>query len=231
MAYRYSFRFVGATDQHSCSTMFGLFDFGITHKMKEEDMALTIHRQRWISSCARVFSGVLGCGLLGLLLTASLSWAQLPPTPTPPPTGIIIFQVTIIAPESGQAAGSDCFRLDPTTGAFTSDFFSAQGLPSGFWYAFSLEQGQPSLFTAHVTALATSSDGQPLPFAVSYGGILDLQGPNGGVGSIVYSDGTPYAYQAQINPSCALPPPSPAAQGKAPSSSSRPLETLLGYGN
>jgi hypothetical protein len=124
-------------------------------------MASTMHRQRWISSCARVFSGALGFGLLGLLLTASLSWAQLPPPPPPPPTGIIIFQVTIIAPESGQVDASDCFRLDPTTGAFTSDVLSGQGFPNGFWYAFSLEQDLPSLFTAHVTAIATSSDGQP----------------------------------------------------------------------
>jgi hypothetical protein len=212
--------------------MFGLFYFGITHSRKEEDMASTMHRQRWISSCARVFSGALGFGLLGLLLTASQIWAQLPPPPPPPPTGIIIFQVTIITPETGQADASDCFRLDPTTGAFTSDVLSGQGLPNGFWYAFSLEQGQPSLFTAHVTAIGTSSDGQPVPFAVSYGGILDLQGQNGGVGAIVFSDGTPFSYQAEMAPNCAVPPPSSAAQEKAPSSFSNSLETLLGgYGH
>jgi hypothetical protein len=197
-------------------------------------MGSTLHRQRRFS-CSRVISGVLGCSLLGLLLTASLSWAQLPPPPPPtppppPPTGTIIFEVIIIAPESGQVAGADCFRLDPTTGAFTSDTLSAQGLPSGFWFGYSLEQGQPALFTAHVTAIATSSDGQTVPFAVSWGGILDLQGANGGVGSIVFSDGTPFAFQAQMNPSCAVPPPSPAAQGRAPSDFSRHLELYRGYG-
>jgi hypothetical protein len=190
-------------------------------------MGSTIHRQRRFS-CSRVISGVLGYSLLGFLFTVSLSWAQLPPPPPPPPT--IIFEVIIIEPESGQAAGADCFRLDTTTGAFTSDTLSAQSLPSGFWFGYSLEQDQPSLFTAHVTAIATSSDGQTVPFTVSYGGVLDLQGANGGVGAIVFSDGTPYAFQAQMNPGCAVPPPSPAAQRKAPSGSAHPLESDLGYG-
>jgi hypothetical protein len=185
---------------------------------------------RRVFSCFRVSLGVLGYSLIGLLLTASLSWGQLPPPTPPPPTGPIIFEVTIIVPETGQAGGGDCFRLDPTTGAFTSDVLSGQGLPSGFWYGFSLEPGQPYLFTAHVTAIATSSDGQTVPFTVSYGGVLDLEGVNGGIGSIVFSDGTPYAFQAQMNPGCAVPPPSPAAQGKAPSDFSRHLELYQGHG-
>jgi hypothetical protein len=56
---------------------------------------------------------------------------------------------------------SDCFRLDHTTGAFSSNASSAQSMLNGFWYAYSLQQAQPALFTAHMTALATSSDGQP----------------------------------------------------------------------
>ena len=195
-------------------------------------MASTVHRQKQFS-CSRVISGIIGYSMLGLLLTASLSLAQVPTPPptTPPPAPTnTIFEVAIIAPESGQVAGADCFRLDPTTGAFTSDTLSAQGLPSGFWFGYSLEQGQPALFTAQVTAIATSSDGQTVPFTVSFGGILDLQGANGGVGSIVFSDGTPYAFQALMNPSCTLPPPNPAAQRKAPSGSSHPLESDLGYG-
>jgi hypothetical protein len=195
-------------------------------------MSIT-HRQRQTLSWAWLFSGACGIGALGLLLTASLSWAQLPPPtppPTPPPpTGIIILQVSIIAPESGEVVGADCFRLDPTTGSFTSDVFSARGGPSGFWYALTVQQGQPALFTAHLTALGESSDGQLVPVTISYGGILDLVGQIGGLGPVIDSDGTPYVYQAQITPDCSVPPPSPSAQGDAPSS---PLEALQrGYGN
>ena len=91
-------------------------------------MASTIHRQRRISSRARLFSGVLGAGLLGLLLAAPLGWSQTP--------DITILQVSIIAPESGEIIDSDCFQLDHITGAFTSDLLSTQGASSGVWYAY-----------------------------------------------------------------------------------------------
>ena len=194
-------------------------------------MASIMRRQRRITTWAWISSGVLGVGLLGLLLTAPLSWAQIPPPPTPPPTGIIILQVDIIAPESGQVVNSDCFRLDPTTGTFTSDLFSAQGAPNGFWNAVSVQEGQPALFTAFITALGASSDGQPVAFTVSYGGVLDLVGQLGGigVGAIIDSAGTPYAYQGQITPNCSVPPSGLSAQEQAPAS---PLEALRrGYGD
>jgi len=229
MVPRHRFSAVRPTDQNGCSTMFGSSYFSIVHRRKEESMASIMHCQRRITSWAWISSGVLGVGLLGLLLTAPLSWAQTPPPPTPPPTDIIILQVDIIAPESGEVVNSDCFRLDPTTATFTSDFFSAQGAPNGFWNAVSVQEGQPSLFTAHITALGASSDGQPVAFTVSYGGVLDFVGQFGGLGPIIQSDGTPYVYQAQINPNCSVPPPGLSAQGNAPSS---PLEALRrGYGD
>jgi len=158
-------------------------------------MASTIHRQRRISSRARLFSGVLGAGLFGLLLAAPLSWSQTP--------NITILQVSIIAPESGQVIDSDCFRLDHITGNFTSDLFSSQGASNGVWYAYD-QLDLPSLFTAHVNLPPTA--GQAGPNTVSYGGVLDLTG-GVGAGAIVQSDGTPLAYEAQVNPNCSLPPP------------------------
>ena len=166
--------------------------------------------------------------MLGLLLNASVSWAQI--LPPQPPTDIIIVQVNIITPENGQVVGSDCFRLDPTTGAFTSDVFSAQGVPNGFWNAVSV-QDQPSLFTAFITALGASSDGQPIAFTTSYGGIIDFVGQLNGivVGAIIDSAGTRYAYQGQITPNCSVPPSGLSAQEQAPVS---PLEALQrGYGD
>jgi hypothetical protein len=164
-------------------------------------MASTIHRQRRISSRARLFSGVLGAGLFGLLLAAPLSWSQTP--------NITILQVSIIAPESGQVIDSDCFRLDHITGGFTSDRFSTQGASNGVWYAYDRPDLPAALFTAHVNLPPTA--GQPVPNTVSYGGVLDLNGGTG-AGAIVQSDGTPLAYEAQVNPNCSLPPLSPAAQ-------------------
>lgn len=181
-------------------TMVGSSYGGIAYRRKEEGMASTIHRQRRISSRARVFSGVLGAGLLGLLLAAPLSWSQTP--------DVTILQVSIIAPESGEIIDSDCFRLDPITGAFTSDLLSTQGASNGVWYAYD-QQDLPALFTAHVNLPPTA--GQAVPNTVSYGGVLDLNGGIG-AGAIVQSDGTPLAYEAQVNPNCSLPPPNPAAQ-------------------
>jgi len=173
---------------------------GIAYRRKEEGMASTIHRQRRISSRARVFLGVLGAGLLGLFLAAPLGWSQT--------TDITILQVSIIAPESGAMIDSDCFQLDHITGAFTSDLLSTQGASNGVWYAYD-QQDLPSLFTAHVNLPPTA--GQPVPNTLSYGGVLDLNGGMG-AGAIVQSDGTPLAYEARVNPSCSLPPLGPAAQ-------------------
>jgi hypothetical protein len=177
-------------------------------------MAFTIHRQRQISSRARVFLGGLGAGLLGLLLAAPLSWAQIGAVPPAPPSiGFIIWQVNYIDPASNELFDRDCLRMDRATWTFTSDRFNAQ---RGFWYA----AGQPDLFfTAHITV-----DGQPVPLTISYGGLLD---PNGGIttGTLVSSNGTEItykvAYVAQVNPNCSL-----------PSSPSQLLEEVLrGYGN
>jgi hypothetical protein len=150
-------------------------------------------------------------------------------SPPPPPTGVTSLQVSIISPQSSQVVDSDCFRLDAATGVFTSDLLSALGWPNGFWYAVSFQPDQPALFTAHLTALGTSNDGQPMPLTISYGGFLDQDGGIG-AGAIVFSDGTPFAYQAQVNPNCSLPPPSLAVEGRAPSIFSSHLgEALRGY--
>ena len=180
--------------------MVGSSYFGTTYRRKEAGMASTIHRQRRISSRARFFSGVLGAGLLGLLLAAPLGWSQTP--------DITILQVSIIAPESGEIIDSDCFLLDHLTGDFTSDLLSSQGASTGVWYAYSDQQDLPALFTAHVTLLPTA--GQAVPDTVSYGGVLDLNS-GVGAGAIVQSDGTPLAYEAQVNPNCSLSPLGPAA--------------------
>ena len=163
-------------------------------------MASTICRQRRMLSRARFFSGVFGAGLLGLLLAAPLGWDQ--------PPDVTILQVSIIAPESGAIIDSDCFLLDHLTGGFTSEVLSIQGASNGVWYAYSNQQDLPALFTAHVTLLPTA--GQVVPDTVSYGGVLDLTG-GVGAGAIVRSDGTPLAYEAQVNPNCSLSPLGPAA--------------------
>jgi hypothetical protein len=175
--------------------MIGSSYFGIAYRRKEEGMASTIHRQRRVSSRARLFSGVLGAGLLGLLLAAPVGWSQ--------PTDVTILEASIIAPESGEIIDSDCFRLDHITGAFTSDLSGIEGASNGVWYAYD-QQDLPSLFTAHVTLLPTA--GQAVPDTISYGGVLDLNSGMG-AGAIVRSDGTPLAYEAQVNPNCSLPPP------------------------
>ena len=163
-------------------------------------MASTIYRQRRIASRARFFSGALGAGLLGLLLAAPLGWSQT--------SDVTILQVSIIAPESGEIIDSDCFLLDHLTGDFTSDLLSSQGASNGVWYAYSDPQALQALFTAHLTLAPTA--GQAVPDVISYGGVLDLNG-GVGAGAIVRSDGTPLAYEAQVNPNCSLSPLGPAA--------------------
>ena len=84
--------------------MVGSSYFDIAYRRKEEGMASTLHRQRRILSRARLFSGVLGASLLGLLLAAPLSWSQ-------PIDDVTILEVSIIVPGSGEIIDSDCFRL------------------------------------------------------------------------------------------------------------------------
>jgi hypothetical protein len=153
---------------------------------------------------ARVF----GTGLLGLVLSAPLSWAQLggvnppqPSTPTPPPSSELVFAASIIAPESGQVVDQDCFRLNTETGAFRAESLSAQGLPDGYWNVVGAGEST-ALFTAYMTALGTTDDGQTVSVTISFGGAMSQ---NGGAGAIVISDGTPLAYEVQANPNCAVP--------------------------
>jgi hypothetical protein len=149
---------------------------------------------------------VLGTGLLGLLLAASLSWAQLgggkpPQPPTPPPSSELVFAASIITPENGQVVDQDCFRLNTETGAFRADALSAQGIPDGYWNAVGAQDQSTALFTAYMTALAAADDGQPVAVTIALGGAM---GQNGGAGAIVISDGTPLAYQVQVDPSCTV---------------------------
>ena len=189
----------------AAGTMVGSPNFRIASKSQEGTVSTVAHQGR-LSARTRVFSGVLGAGLLGLLLSASVSLAQIggvtpSQPPNPNPSSVVSLEVSIITPENGQGVARDCFRLNNETGAFRSDVLSANGFPDGFWYAVGTQGQSTALFTAHMSALAASSDGQPVPFTVSFGGILDQ---NGGMGAIVQSDGTPLAYQAQVNPNCSV---------------------------
>jgi hypothetical protein len=109
---------------------------------------------------------VIGAGLLGLLLSAPLSWAQLgggnppqPPTPTPPPSSELVFAASIITPKNGQVVDQDCFRLNTETGAFRADALSAQGIPDGYWNVVGAQDQSTALFTAYMTVLAAGDDG------------------------------------------------------------------------
>jgi hypothetical protein len=115
----------------------------------------------------------------------------------------LVFAASIITPENGQVVDQDCFRLNTDTGAFRADALSAQGIPDGYWNAVGAQDQSTALFTAYMTALATTADGQTVPVTISFGGAM---GQNGGAGAIVISDGTPLAYQVQVDPGCAVSP-------------------------
>src|SRR5688500_12374538 len=70
-------------------------------------IARTPEAQGRKSARPRAFSAALGAGLVGLLLTAPVSWAQLgggnpTPPPEPAPSSVVSFEASIITPENGQ---------------------------------------------------------------------------------------------------------------------------------
>lgn len=192
--------------------------------------ATTMFNAPRVSRTQRI-TRVLGAGLLGLLLSAPLSWAQLggvtpPPPPTPPQSSEIVFAASIITPENGQVVDQDCFRLNTETGAFRADRLSAQGIPDGYWNVVGADQSTV-LFTAYMTALAATDAGQPVPVTFSFGGVM---GPDGGAGAIVISDGTPLAYQVQMDPSCTVST-APSTAVRSATSSHPSDGAIYGYGN
>ena len=174
---------------------------------------------------------VLGTGVIGLMLSAPLSWAQFggvhppqPQPPAPPQSSEIVLAASIITPEDGQVVDQDCFRLNTETGAFRADSLSAQGIPDGYWNAVSAGESTV-LFTAYMTAMGTTETGQPAAVTIALGGAM---GQEGGSGAIVISDGTPLAYHVQVDPSCTVS--SAPNMGGRSSTSTHPLDNAL-YGN
>jgi len=179
-------------------------------------MAFTMHRQGKISSRAPVFSGVIGAGLLGLLLAAPLSWAQIGGVrPAKPFTDVKRLQVTLTSRnlDAGQIEVSDphCVQLNPNTWAFISDFSKlfSPATSHGAWYGHNPQQGRQTFFTAHITAVVLNSGGQPVPLTISYGSFLDLD-DGIGEGDLLISDSTGVAYfratyEVQENPNCQIP--------------------------
>ena len=177
----------------------------------------------------RTSTRVLATGLLGLLLSAPLSWAQFggvnppqPQPPAPPQSCEIVLAASIITPEDGQVVDQDCFRLNAETGTFRADSLSAQGIPDGYWNVVSTSEST-ALFTAYMTAMGTTDDGQTVSVTVSRGGVM---GPDGGAGAIVISDGTPLAYQVQMDPNCTVAT-APSTGGTALSTPSSQLGALI----
>ena len=112
----------------------------------------------------RVINGLISSGLLLLLflLPASSAFAQGTPR-------VFNFEATIIS-NDGQPLGQDCLRFSED-GFFRTDVLSSAGFPDGLWNAAEVSEGL--VFSAFMSALATSGGGQPFPFTAAFGGLID----------------------------------------------------------
>jgi hypothetical protein len=87
-------------------------------------------------------------------------------------------------------------------GVFRSDVLSSAGFPDGLWNA--AEGSQGLVFSAFTSALASTEDGQPVPFTVAFGGNLDATGSTIEA-VIIQSDGGRAAMIATAVERCQVP--------------------------
>jgi hypothetical protein len=144
----------------------------------------------------QVGTGLISSGLLLLLflLPASSAFAQTTPR-------VFNFEATIISQADGQPIAQDCLRFSED-GLFRADVLSSAGFPDGLWNGAGGPDGL--VISAFMSVLATTETGQPLPFTVSFGGLLD------GTGStieavLVQSDGFRAAVLATAVERCQVP--------------------------
>ena len=149
------------------------------------------------SNRRQVFTGLMSSGLLLLLflIPASSAFAQATP-------GVFNFEATIISPADGQVLAQDCLRLSED-GLFRTDVLSSVGFPDGLWYAAEGSEGR--VFSAFMSGLVNTEDGQTLPFTVAFGGNLDATDSTLEA-VIVRSDGFRAIVQATAVESCQVPP-------------------------
>jgi hypothetical protein len=159
-------------------------------------MARIGHRFPGKSYRRQVITGLMSSGLLLLLflLPASSAFAQATPR-------VVNFEATIISPADGQAIDQDCLHLSED-GVFRSDVLSSAGFPDGLWSA--AEGSEGLVFSAFMSTLANTDDGQTLPFTVSFGGNLDATSSTLEA-VIVQSDGFSAIVQATAVESCQVP--------------------------
>ena len=148
------------------------------------------------SNRRQVITGLMSSSLLLLLflLPASSAFAQATP-------GVFNFEATIISQADGQAIGQDCLHLSED-GVFRSDVLSSAGFPDGLWNV--AEGSEGLVFSAFMSTLANTADGQTLPFTVAFGGNLDATGSTIEA-VLVQSDGGRAIVQATAVESCQAP--------------------------
>jgi hypothetical protein len=159
-------------------------------------MARIRHRFPGKSYRRQVITGLMSSGLLLLLflLPASSAFAQATPR-------VFNFEATIISPADGQMIAQDCLRLSED-GVFRTDVLSSGGFPDGLWYAAEGSEGR--VFSAFMSGLINTDDGQTLPFTVAFGGNLDATSSTIEA-VIVRSDGFRAIMQATAVESCQVP--------------------------
>jgi hypothetical protein len=159
-------------------------------------MARIRHRFPGKSNRRQVITGLMSSGLLLLLflLPASSAFAQATP-------GVFNFEATVISQADGQVIGQDCLRFSED-GLFRSDVLSGLGFPDGLWNG--AEGSQGLVISAFMSTLATTETGQPLPFTVSFGGLLDATGSTIEA-VLIQSDGNGFIMLATAVESCQVP--------------------------
>jgi hypothetical protein len=159
-------------------------------------MARIKHRFPGKSYRQQVITGLISTGLLLLLflLPASSVLAQDAPA-------VFSFEAALFSQADGKLIAQDCFHFSQD-GVFRSDVLSGFGFPDGLWNV--TEGSEGLVFSASMSALATTDAGQPLPFAIAFGGYIDATGSTIEA-VLVQSDGFRAAVLATAVERCQVP--------------------------
>lgn len=131
--------------------------------------------------------------MLALFLNATPAVAQ---------QEVLTFGADYIDQETDAIVASDCLRISLTDGLFRSDLFAAQGVPDGLWNAAGAAEG--FVLSAFMNIIVADETGQPVPFTISYGGLIDTTVSTLET-AVVLSSGVRLALIGTVNPQCVLP--------------------------
>lgn len=157
-----------------------------------DTMASMNHRFCGMTRLWHITTACVGIALmLALFLHATPAMAQ--------QAEILTFEAIYIDQQTNEGVAQDCLRFSLADGLFRSDLFSDLGVPDGLWNAVGVAEG--FVFSAFMNTIVADDTGQPVPFTISYGGLID-ETVSTIEAALVLSSGARFALLGTVNPQC-----------------------------